>query len=136
MIKWIVEWWRFLVLAAAISAIAAIAKRFLENWIADSIITFVTLIGGANMIFDLIGRRTWEQRLAEKDREITDQAQVIASQAQEITAQAQEITAQAQEIATRDGELSAQGREIIDLRQRLEQLEQKLNGQSQNQSEQ
>lgn len=125
MIKWIVEWWRFLVLAAAISAIAAIAKRFLENWIADSIITFVTLIGGANMIFDLIGRRTWEQRLAERDREIADQAQVIASQAQQITTQAQEIT-------TRNRELSAQGREILDLRQRLEKLEQKLNGQSQN----
>ena len=114
MLKWIAEWWRFLLLAMAISAIAAVAKRFLENWIADSIITFITLIGGANMIFDLIGRRSWEQRLAEKDREIANQAQVIATQAREI---------------------SSQGQEISDLRQRLDELERKFSGQSQTESQ-
>ena len=117
MLKWIAEWWRFLLLSAAIGAVTAAAKRFLDNWIADSVIVFVTFTGGANMIFDLIGRRSWEQRLAEKDREIL--------------ARDQKLVAQERELAVRDRELMAQSQEILHLRQQMEEIQKRLDNQTQ-----
>ena len=153
MLKWIADWWRFLLISAAIGAIAAVAKRFLDGWIADSVVTFISLIGGANMIFDLIGRRSWEQRLAEKEQEkeqeisirnqlLMDRDLKIAAQERQIATQERQIAAQEREIAsldhkilTQDRELTAQGQEISDLRQRLDELERKFNGQSQTESQ-
>ena len=161
MLKWIADWWRFLLISMAIGAVAAVAKRFLDGWIADSIVTFISLIGGANMIFDLIGRRSWEQRLAEKnqelmekdrevaerDREIAERNREIAERYREISERDQRIAAQNQEIADlrqqaelarelaeRDQKIAAQGQEISDLRQQMQELQQKLNGQPENHS--
>ena len=156
MIKWIADWWRFLLVSMAIGAIAAVAKRFLDGWIADSVVTFISLIGGANMIFDLIGRRSWEQRLQEKnqeimerDREIAERDRVLAERIREladiqreIAERDQKIAAQNQELADlrhqaelfrelaeRDQKIAVQGQEISDLRQQMQELRQRFNGQ-------
>ena len=142
MLKWIAEWWRFLLFSVAIGVITAAAKRFLDNWIADSIIVFVTFTGGANMIFDLIGRRSWEQRLAEKDREILARDQELVARDQELVARDQELVArdqklaaQERELAARDRELMAQSQEIFRLRQQIEEIQRRLDSQAQNQPE-
>ena len=147
--KWVADWWRFLLVSMTIGAIAAVVKRFLDGWIADSVVTFVSLIGGANMIFDLIGRRSWEQRLDEKnreimerDREIAERDRVIAERIREITERDQKIAAQNQELADlryqaelsrelaeRDQRIAVQGQEISDLRQQMQELRQRFNGQ-------
>ena len=147
--KWVADWWRFLLVSMTIGAIASVAKRFLDGWIADSVVTFVSLIGGANMIFDLIGRRSWEQRLDEKnreimerDREIAERDRVIAERIREITERDQKIAAQNQELADlryqaelsrelaeRDQRIAVQGQEISDLRQQMQELRQRFNGQ-------
>ena len=149
MLKWVADWWRFLLVSMTIGAIAAVAKRFLDGWIADSVVTFISLIGGANMIFDLIGRRSWEQRLAEKnqeimerDREIAERDRVIAERLREIAERDQKIAAQNQELADlryqaelsrelaeRDQRIAVQGQEISDLRQQMQELRQRFNGQ-------
>ena len=154
--KWVADWWRFLLVSMTIGAIAAVAKRFLDGWIADSVVTFVSLIGGANMIFDLIGRRSWEQRLdeknreimerdreiAERDREIAEREREIAEHLREIAERDQKIAAQNQELADlryqaelsrelaeRDQRIAVQGQEISDLRQQMQELRQRFNGQ-------
>ena len=147
--KWVADWWRFLLVSMTIGAITAVAKRFLDGWIADSVVTFVSLIVGANMIFDLIGRRSWEQRLDEKnreimerDREIAERDRVIAERIREITERDQKIAAQNQELADlryqaelsrelaeRDQRIAVQGQEISDLRQQMQELRQRFNGQ-------
>ena len=131
MLKWIADWWRFLLISMAIGAIAAVAKRFLDGWIADSVVTFISLIGGANMIFDLIGRRSWEQRLQEKDREkdreissrdqlLIERDREIAEQHREIAERDREIAERHREIAERDQQIAAQNQEIADLRHQAE----------------
>ena len=135
MLKWIAEWWRFLLFSVAIGVITAAAKRFLDNRIADSIIVFVTFTGGANMIFDLIGRRSWEQRLAEKDREILARDQELVARDQELVARDQKLAAQERELAARDRELMAQSQEIFRLRQQIEEIQRRLDSQAQNQPE-
>lgn len=148
MLKWIADWWRFLLISMAIGTIAALAKRFPDGWIADSIVTFISLIGRANMIFDLIGRRSWEHRLQEKDREIIERDREIAERDREIAERDRKITAQnqeiadlryqailAQELAERDQKIAAQGQEISDLRQQMQELQQRANGQPEDHSE-
>ncbi len=134
MLKWIADWWRFLLISMAIGAIAALAKRFPDDWIADSIVTFISLIGRANMIFDLIGRRSWGQRLQEKDREIIERDRKITAQNQEI-ADLRYQAILAQELAERDQKIAAQGQEISDLRQQMQELQQRANGQPEDHSE-
>ena len=135
MLDWITRWWRFLLLSVAIGAITAAAKRFLDGWIADSIIVFVTFTGGANMIFDLVGRRSWEQRLAEKDREILARDQALVARDKALVDRDREIAARDREIAARDRELMAQTHEIFRLRQQIEDLQKRPNGQIQSQPE-
>ena len=148
MLRWIADWWRFLLVSMTIGAIAAVAKRFLDGWIADSVVTFISLIGGANMIFDLIGRRSWEQRLQEKNQEIIERDREIAERDREIAERDQKIAAQnqeladlryrailAQELAERDQKIAAQGQEIADLRQQMQELQQRANGQPEDHSE-
>ena len=77
-IREIVSWWRFILLSAAISAIVFVSKEFLPTATADAIIAFTTLVGGANMIFDLIGKKSWEEKVAERDREIAAKNAEIA----------------------------------------------------------
>ena len=153
MLRWVADWWRFLLVSMVI---AAVAKRFLDGWIADSVVTFISLIGGANMIFDLIGRRSWEQRLEEKNREIAERDREIAERdrliaerlreiadnQREIAKRDQKIAAQNQELADlrhqaelfrelaeRDQRIAVQGQEISDLRQQMQELQQRFNGQ-------
>ncbi len=99
MTQWLAQWWRFILLSATVAVIAAAAKRFLDNWIADGVITFTTFMGGTNVIFDLIGRRSWEEKVAEKEQEIKERDQEISARDQEISARDQEISARDQEIA-------------------------------------
>ena len=101
-IREIVSWWRFILLSAAISAIVFVSKEFLPTATADAIIAFTTLVGGANMIFDLIGKKSWEEKVAERDREI----------------------------AAKNAEMEVKNAEIAELRRQLEELRQRQNGQS------
>ncbi len=78
MLHWLSQWWRFAMFAAAISAVIAVAKKFLDVWIANNISAYIALMGVSNMIFDLINRRYWEQKLADKEREVADRDAAIA----------------------------------------------------------
>ena len=108
-IREIAGWWRFILLSAALSAIVFVSKEFLPTATADAIIAFTTLLGGANMIFDLIGKKSWEEKVAERDRE---------------------IAAKNAEIAAKNAEMATKNAENAELRRQLEELRRQQNGQS------
>lgn len=123
MTQWLAQWWRFILLSATVAVIAAAAKRFLDNWIADGVITFTTFMGGTNVIFDLIGRRSWEEKVAEKDQTINARDQEIRERTQELRERDQELRERDQELRERDQELRERDQEIAGLRRLVEELQ-------------
>ena len=113
MLQWLSQWWRFTLFAAAICAVIAVAKKFLDVWIADSISAYVALMGGSNMIFDLLNRRSWEQKLADKEQEVKDRDAVIADKEQEVKDRDAVI-------ADRDAIIADRDQIIIGLQQELD----------------
>ena len=109
MIQWLSEWWRFLIMALAVSAINVASVQYLPAAITAGVVTLVNFIAGGNMIFDLINRSSWQ-------RKVQDQAEQISEQKREIRDRDREILNQEREILNRDREILDKDREIAELR--------------------
>lgn len=116
--QWLSDWWRFLLLSLAVSAINVASVRFLPDFTAAGVVTLVNFIAVGNMIFDLINRSAWQ-------RKVQEQAEQISNQRQEIYTRDRQLLDKDREILDKERGIQDRDREIAELRR---QLAEKRNG--------
>ena len=110
--QWLSDWWRFLLLSVAVSAINVVSVRFLPDFTAAGVVTLVNFIAGGNMIFDLINRSAWQ-------RKVQDLAERVSDQKREIYDRDRQILDKDRELLDKDRGIHDRDREIADLRRQL-----------------